>query len=118
MGALLSDTSLQSELWHYRFAQLHYKALLEVRNMVTGMLDFNMNHEGVCQGCAIQKHTRGPFPSSEHKTIDILRLVHSDVSGMFPLTLLGGYSYYAIFMDEYSRKTWIYFLKRKDVVVK
>eukprot|EP00253_Pinus_taeda_P014678 PITA_14678 len=29
---------------------------------------------------------------------------------------LGGYLYYAIFMDDFSRKTWIYFLKKKDEV--
>ena len=31
-------------------------------------------------------------------------------------TSLNGYSYYASFIDDYSRKTWIYFLKKKDQV--
>ena len=31
-------------------------------------------------------------------------------------TSLSGYSYYASFIDDYSRKTWIYFLKKKDEV--
>lgn len=48
LGYLASDTSLQSELWHQIFPHLHYKALLGVRKMVTGMPKFNMNHEGVC----------------------------------------------------------------------
>ena len=30
--------------------------------------------------------------------------------------LLSGYAYYVSFIDNYSRKTWIYFLKRKDEV--
>jgi len=63
--------------------------------MVTCMPDFNMNHGGVCQGCSVGKLTRGPFPSSENQTIDILQLVHSDLSGMLPVPLLGGYLYYA-----------------------
>ena len=37
LGAMPCDTSLQSELWHRRFAHLHYKALPDVRKMVTGM---------------------------------------------------------------------------------
>jgi hypothetical protein len=33
-----------------------------------------------------------------------------------PVKSLGGSSYYVIFIDEYSRKTWIYILKTKDEV--
>lgn len=31
-----------------------------------------------------------------------------------PVPPLGGYSYYIIFVNDYSRKTWIYFLKLKE----
>ena len=82
--------------------------------MVTGMPEFNLNHEGVCQGCEAGKHTRGAFPSSETQTTNILQLVHSDLLGMLPMTSLGGYLYYAIFVDDFSRKTRIYFLKKKN----
>jgi len=104
------DAFLQSELWHKRFAHLHYKALLGVRKMVTGMLEFNIDHEGVCQGCATGKHKRGPFPSSESQTTDILQLVHFDLFGMLLID--------PCFVDDFSHKTWIYFLKKKDEVFK
>lgn len=107
-------TSLQSELWHWRFAHLHYNALPDARKMVTGMLEFKIEHEVVCQGCAEGKHTRGPFPSSDRKTTDISQLIHFDLSGMLPVTSLGGYLYYAILVDDFYHKTWIYFLKKKD----
>ena len=32
-------------------------------------------------------------------------------------TSLSGYVYYVIFIDDYSRKCWIYFLKAKDEVL-
>eukprot|EP00253_Pinus_taeda_P027419 PITA_27419 len=86
--------------------------------MVTGMPKFDINHEAVCQGYAVGKLTRGPFPSSESQTIDILQLVHSNLSGMLHVTSLGGYLYYAIFADDFSHKTWIYFLNKKDEVFK
>eukprot|EP00253_Pinus_taeda_P030674 PITA_30674 len=81
LGAMSCDTSLQSELWHRRFAHLHYKALRNARKMVTGMPKFKVEHEGVCQGCAEGKHIRGLFPSTNNNTIDILQLVHYDLSG-------------------------------------
>jgi len=99
------DTSLQFELCHRRFAHLHYKALLDVGQMVTGMPEFKVENEGVCSGCAKGKLTRGPFPSSNSKTTNILQLIHSDISSMMPVNSLGGYLYYLIFTDDYSRKT-------------
>jgi transposase InsO family protein len=33
-----------------------------------------------------------------------------------PVKYLGGSLYYVIFIDDYSRKTWLYLLKTKDKV--
>ena len=85
-------------------------------NMVTGMLEFQVEKEGVCPGCAEENLKRGPFPSSQRKTSNMLQLVHLDISGMMPMNSLGGYSYYLTLTNDYSRKTWIYFLKKKDEV--
>jgi len=46
-----------------------------------------------------------------------LELVHSDVCGPMPSTSLSEYVYYVSFIDDYSRKTWVYFLKSKDEIL-
>ena len=51
LGAMSCNTSLQSELWHHRFAHINYKALPDVRQIVTSMTEFKVEHEGVCPGC-------------------------------------------------------------------
>jgi len=79
LGVMSYDTYLQSELWHQRFAPLHYKAIRSVRQMVTGMPEFRVKKEGVCPGCSEGKLKRGPFPSSQSKTSDILQLVHAGI---------------------------------------
>ena len=71
---------------------------------MTGIPKFKVEHEGVCPGFAEEKLTRGPFPSSNSKTIDILQLIHSDISGMMPINSLRGYLYLT-FTDDYSGKT-------------
>jgi transposase InsO family protein len=46
-----------------------------------------------------------------------LELIHLDVCGPMPSTSLSGYVYYVSFIDDYSCKTWVYFLKSKDEVL-
>jgi hypothetical protein len=47
-----------------------------------------------------------------------LELIHSDVFGPIPIPSLGGSLYYVSFIDDFSRKTWLYFLKKKSEVFK
>ena len=56
------------------------------------------------------------FPSSERKEKGILEIIHSDVCSLMSSSSLRGYVYYVSFFDDFSRKTWIYFLKNKDEV--
>ena len=62
------------------------------------------------------KDTKKTFPSSESKDKEILEIIHSDVCGPMSSSSLSGYVYYVSFNDDYSRKTWIYFMNNKDEV--
>ena len=53
------------------------------------------------------------FPSRVTRTNGILELVHSDVFGIVSVTSLCVSMYYVSFRDDFSRKTWIYFLRKK-----
>lgn len=44
-----------------------------------------------------------------------LELVYSDVWGP-TCTSVGGYKYYVSFLDDFSKFTWVYFLKHKSDV--
>jgi transposase InsO family protein len=57
-----------------------------------------------------------PFPSSERKGKGVLEIIHSDVCGTMSTTSSNGYVYYVSLIDDFSRKSWIYFLKRKGEV--
>ena len=84
--------------------------------MVSGLPDLNIDHEGTYKGCARGNNIKNPFLKSETKTKGMLELIHSDVCGPMPSTSLSGYEYYVTFIDDYSRKTWIYFLNTKSEV--
>ena len=85
-----------------------------MRKVVTGLPYLKIDHEGTYKGCEHGKNIKNPFLKSETKTKDTLELIHSDVCGLMPSISLSGYEYYVTFIDDYSRKTWIYFLKNKS----
>jgi transposase InsO family protein len=115
--ALTHSTESPCELWHRRLAHINYKSLPYVSKVVTGLPELKVDHEGVCKGCAQGKNINNPFPKRDSKAEGILELVHSDVCGPIASTSLSEYVYYVSFIDDYSRKTWVYLLKSKDKVL-
>jgi hypothetical protein len=112
--ALAHETVNPCELWHRRLGHLNYNALPGLQKMVTGMPVFSFEHDSVCRGCALGKNTKKPYPLSNRKSNGILDLIHSDLCGPMTAPSMNGCIYYIIFIDDCSRKTWIYFLKTKD----
>ena len=51
-STLMTSTIIPCELWHISIAHIHYKALPIMRKVVTGLLEIQIDHEGVCNSCA------------------------------------------------------------------
>nr|GEV97066.1 retrovirus-related Pol polyprotein from transposon TNT 1-94 [Tanacetum cinerariifolium] len=76
---------------------------------VTGKIQF-------CEACVKGKQYRVKFSTCQHTSKEILKYVHSDLWGPSPVKSQGGCVYFVTFIDDYSRKVWVYFLKTKDEV--
>ena len=83
--------------------------------MLEGMSNFSMNFD-FCEHCVDGKHNRVSFPSGAKRANKILEIVHSDVFGLVSVPSLDKSVYYVSFIDEFSRNTWIYFLRKKSEV--
>ena len=95
---------------------MHYRELPLASKVVEVLSEIQEKHDSVCQGCEKGKNTNKTFPSSESKEKGILEVIHSNVCGPMSSSSLSGYVYYVSFIDDFSRKTWVYFLKSKDEV--
>ena len=114
----LVGTKNQGDLWHRRMEQLHHGALRHLRQVVIGVPQVHEEKHNHYKSCAMGKNIRKPFPYSEDKSKGILDLVHLDVCEPMSVQSFSGYIYCVSFIDDYSRKTWIYFLKAKSEVLK
>jgi hypothetical protein len=104
-------------LWHQRLGHIGEKGLrtLHDKGMVEGMSNCTLDFD-FCEHCIYGKHNRVRFPSGATRAKRILELIHSDVFGPVPVPSLGKSVYYVSFIDDFSRNTWIYFLRKKSEV--
>ncbi|KAK4390531.1 Retrovirus-related Pol polyprotein from transposon TNT 1-94 [Sesamum angolense] len=104
-----------TKLWHMRLGHLseHGMTELQKRNMLHGVKSCKLDF---CKFCVFGKQTKVSFTTGKYKTEGILDYVHSDMWGPTREQSLGGYLYYVIFIDDFSRKVWVYFLKQKSEV--
>ena len=107
-----------SWLWHLRYGHLNFGGLdlLSKKNMVRGLPSINQPDQ-LCEGCLLGKQFRKSFPKeSNSRAQKPLELIHTDVCGPIKPTSLGKSNYFLLFIDDFSRKTWVYFLKQKSEV--
>ena len=120
-GPTTQCLAVSEDLWHARFGHLHESALqtLAKDELVNGF-DYNQSKKlSFCEACTMGKMHRLPFPkSSESRSNEILELVHSDLSGKITPPSKGGAQYFMTIIDDKSRFTWIFMLKRKEEAYK
>ena len=58
-----------------------------------------------------------PSTSSLSEYNEPLQLIHSNICGTSPVTLINGFKYYVRSIDAFSKYTWIYLLKAKSEVL-
>ena len=71
----------------------------------------------VCEVCALGKHHRESFPKENAWRAKVpLELVYTDVCGPMSTPTNGGNRYILTFIDDFSRMTWLYFMRQKSEV--
>ncbi|TXG50951.1 hypothetical protein EZV62_023475 [Acer yangbiense] len=87
--------------------------LLSSRKMVSGLPVIDPL-DRVCETCVVGKKHRDPFPIKKTwRASWPLELVHSDLYSV-ETSSNGGYRYFITFIDDFSRKAWVYFLQQKS----
>ena len=92
--------------------------LLSKKNMVKGLPYINHSDQ-LCEGFLLGKQFRKSFPKeSNSRAQKPLELIHIDVCGPFKPNSLSKSNYFLLFIGDFSRKTWVYFLKQNQKFLK
>ena len=110
------ETEKEVHLWHCRFGHLNHKGLttLSQKHLVAGLPNLKMPKK-TCIICLTGKQHRRSIPKkSMWRASRKLQLVHADICGPFKPSSNSNKRYILSFIDDFSRKTWVYFLHEKS----
>ena len=109
---IFSITNSDIHLWHLQYGHLYYASLyhLSRNDRVKGLPLFCMTHK-ICVDYMTGKQHQERFPKTIlYRASHVLELIHIDLVGPFKAAFLSGSHYFIEFMDDYSRKSWVYFM--------
>ena len=100
------------ELWHQRFRHANYKQVAKVSKLeaVVGLPKFGKIEKNVCG-----KQTKSTHPKvNVVATSRSLELLHVDLMGPTRMESMGGKRYIMVVVDDFSRYSWVEFLREKS----
>nr|GFA37396.1 hypothetical protein [Tanacetum cinerariifolium] len=114
---LAEASKTKSWLWHRRLSHLNFGAInhLARQCLVRGLLKLKFKKDHLYSACAMGKSTKKSHkPKSEDTNQEKLYLLHMDLCGTMRVESVNGKKHILVIVDDYSRFTWVKFLRSKD----
>nr|GEX79198.1 hypothetical protein [Tanacetum cinerariifolium] len=115
---LLSKAS-KNKLWlrHRRLNHLNFGTINDLarKDLVRDLPQLKFEKDHLCSACQLgksKKHTHKP--KAENTKLEALHTLHIDLCGPMRVQTINGKKYILVIVDDYSRFTWIKFLRSKD----
>nr|GFB93852.1 retrovirus-related Pol polyprotein from transposon TNT 1-94 [Tanacetum cinerariifolium] len=110
-------SSTKSWLWHQRLSHLNFDTINDLarNDLVAGLPKFKYHKEYLCPSCEQGKSKRVSHPPKPVlNSRQRLHLLHMDLYGPMRIASINGKRYVLVIVDDYSRYTWVHFLRSKD----
>jgi len=118
LASILSSNKPRAtvRLWHARLGHPHFRLVASLSRIgsISCSDKLTQTDYSYCDGCQLGKSHRLPFsPNDKHSDLPFDRL-HCDLWGPSPISSVNGYRYYAVFIDDCTRFSWMFPLKHKS----
>nr|GEY65211.1 integrase, catalytic region, zinc finger, CCHC-type, peptidase aspartic, catalytic [Tanacetum cinerariifolium] len=115
---LLSKASKnKSWLWHRRLNYLNFGTIngLARKDLVRGLPRLKFETDHLCSACELGKSKKYTHkPKAENTNLEVLHTLHMDLCRPMRVQTINGKKYILVIVDDYSRFTWVKFLRSKD----
>jgi hypothetical protein len=108
----LASTGVDTTLWHHRLEHMSEKGMhiIQQMNLLPDPKQVDLDFY---EHCVYGKHRFIFLRVGKEKKSEKLDLVHTDVWGPTQVSSLGNSHYYVTFIDDATRKTWVYCIRQK-----
>ncbi|GJW28604.1 retrovirus-related pol polyprotein from transposon TNT 1-94 [Tanacetum coccineum] len=115
---LLSKVSkTKSWLWHRWLSHLNFGTLNKLAKdaLARGILRLKFQKDHLCSACALGKSKKSSHqPKAKDTNQEKLYILHMGLCGPMSVVSINGKRYILVIVDDYSRFTWVGFLRTKD----
>ncbi|GJV99761.1 retrovirus-related pol polyprotein from transposon TNT 1-94, partial [Tanacetum coccineum] len=114
---LLKASKTKSWLWHRHLSHLNFGTLNKLANdgIARGIPRLKYQKDHLCSACTLGKSKKSSHqPKAEDTNQEKLYLLHMDLCGPMRVASINGKRYILVIVDDYSRFTWVRFLRIKD----
>ncbi|GJV03883.1 putative ribonuclease H-like domain-containing protein [Tanacetum coccineum] len=115
---LLSKASKnKSWLWHRRLNHLNFGTLNDLarKDLVRGLPRLKFEKDHLCSACQLGKSRKATHkPKMINTIMEVLYTLHMDLCGPLRVQSISRKKYILVIVDDYSRFTWVKFLRSKD----
>ncbi|GJY27910.1 putative ribonuclease H-like domain-containing protein [Tanacetum coccineum] len=114
---LLRATVDESNMWHRRLGHVNFKNLnkLVKGNLVRGLPSKVFQNDHTCVACQKGKQNKASCKAKSVSSISQpLQLLHMDLFGPTSVRSINHKTYCLVITDDFSRFSWVFFLRTKD----
>ncbi len=108
--------SISSDKWHLWHSRLRHPSSNVLHNIFP-YFSTSSNSKSViehCHHCLAGKMHQLPFPTSNKTVTSPFELIHADLWGLAPVIASNAFRFYLVFVDQFTKFTWVYLLKHKS----
>ncbi|GKE41310.1 putative ribonuclease H-like domain-containing protein [Tanacetum coccineum] len=118
LACLIAKATIdESNKWHRRLGHVNFKNLnkLVKGNLVRGLPSKIFQNDHTCVACQKRKRHKASCKAKSVRSISqSLQLLHMDLFGHTSVRSLNYKTYCLVITDDFSRFSWVFFLRTKD----
>jgi len=102
--------------WHQKLGHLNLQGMKKAISVeaIRGIPKLQITEGSICGECQVGKQTQMSHPRLEHQgTSKVLELLHIDLMGPMQVASIGDKRYVLTVVDDFSRFTWMNFIREK-----